>query len=93
MALGTVVTDDCVITKATELPSNPACYLPDGRIVSAQVVGVEPVSDLALLKVNGKSLAPIVWSEDPNPPVGSLIAAVGLQELPLAVGIVRRGTP
>ncbi|NQT17950.1 MAG: trypsin-like peptidase domain-containing protein, partial [Planctomycetes bacterium] len=88
VALGTVVAPDCVITKASELPSAPACRLSDRRVVSARVVGVEPAFDLALLKLPATDLKPIEWSEDLDPPVGTMLAAVGLQELPLAVGVL-----
>jgi serine protease Do len=89
IALGTVVgADGWVITKATELPASPTCRLPDGRILSARVVGVEPASDLALLKVAADGLSPVRWAVTLDPSVGTVVAAVGAQDDPLAIGIL-----
>jgi serine protease Do len=89
VALGTVVgAEGWVVTKASALPPDPTCRLSDGRILAAQVVGADPVFDLALLKVPGGDLHPIPWAERFDPPVGTLLAAVGPQEQPLATGVV-----
>jgi serine protease Do len=97
VALGTVVgAEGWVITKASELPPDPACRLPDGRIVPVRVVGAEPAFDLALLKVPASDLRPIRWADELDPPVGTLLAAVGPEGRPLAVGVVsvpRRDLP
>ncbi len=95
VALGTVVAEGYVITKGSELPSKPLCLLPDGRTISAEVMGAEPAFDLALLKMETTGLSPITWSENCDPPVGKLLAAVSLGELPTAVGVVsaRRYSP
>jgi serine protease Do len=89
VALGTVVgPEGWVLTKASEIPGRPTCRLPDGRVVPARVVGVDPAFDLALLSVPATDLEPVRWAADFDPPVGTLLAAVGTGELPLAVGIV-----
>jgi len=97
VALGTVVgADGWVITKASELPADPTCRLPDGQIVPARVVGAEPAFDLALLKLPAGDLRPIQWADEFDPPVGTLLAAVGPGGRPLAVGVVsvpRRDLP
>ena len=77
-----------VVTKASELPGEPTCRLPDGKVVSARVAGVDPAFDLALLSVPATDLKPVRWADDFNPPVGTLLAAVGIEEQPLAVGVV-----
>ena len=89
VSLGTIVgPEGWVLTKASELPGEPTCRLPDGKVVSARVVGVDPAFDLALLSVPATDLTPVQWADDFNPPVGTLLAAVGTEELPLAVGVV-----
>jgi serine protease Do len=97
VALGTVVgAEGWVITKASELPPDPTCRLPDGRIVPGRVVGAEPAFDLALLKLPAHDLWPVAWAREFDPPVGTLLAAVGTEEQPLAVGMVsvpRRDLP
>jgi S1-C subfamily serine protease len=96
VALGTVVGAESVVTKATVLPAHPACHLPDGRIVPAQVVGADKAYDLALLRVPTGDLRPIVWAADFDPRVGTFLAAIGAQKQPLAIGVVsvpRRDLP
>jgi serine protease Do len=89
VALGTVVrADGWIMTKASELPMKPTCRLPNGRILQARVVGVEPVADLALLKVDADGLSPVRWAETFDPPVGAQVATVGMQDDPLAMGII-----
>jgi serine protease Do len=88
VGLGTIVGDEgWVVTKASELPGQPTCRLPDGKVVAAQVAGVDPAFDLALLSVPATDLKPVRWADDFNPPVGTLLAAVGTEQ-PLAVGVV-----
>jgi serine protease Do len=97
VALGTVVDPDGgVMTSAGTLPAEPRCRLSDARVVVAQVVGVDPAFDLALLKVQGSNLPPIRWAERPAPVTGTILAAVGMSKTPLAIGIVsvpRRDMP
>ncbi len=88
IGLGTIVgAEGWVLTKASELPGQPTCRLPDGKVVSARVAGVDPEFDLALLSVPATDLKPVRWADDFNPPVGTLLAAVGTEQ-PLAVGVV-----
>ncbi len=89
VAFGTIVgADGWIMTKASELPLEPRCLLPDGKVVAAQVNGVDPAFDLALLKVSVTGLRPIEWSDDASPPAGTILAVPDTQELPLSVGIV-----
>src|SRR5262245_35913724 len=72
-ALGTVVRDDgCVVTKASELAGklDVQVYGTNTKL-PALIVATDPETDLALLKIDAKGLAPIAWSADPAPPVGS----------------------
>ena len=92
VSLGTIVgAEGWVVTKASELPGQPTCRLPDGKVVSARVAGVDPAFDLALLSVPATDLKPVRWADDFNPPVGTLLAAVGTEQ-PLAVGVVSVAT-
>ena len=100
VALGTVVECDAehawVVTKASELPAKPRCRLPDGTTVDATVVGVDPSFDLATLRVPASGLKAVRWADSFDPPAGTLVAAVGPGELPVAVGVVgvpRRDVP
>ena len=88
VALGTVVEPGLIVTKASLLPFEPRCRLPDGRVVTAAVLGADAARDLALLKVDAEGLRPVAWADRPDDPAGSLLAAPGPGELPLAVGIV-----
>jgi serine protease Do len=88
VSLGTIVgAEGWALTKASELPGQPTCRLPDGKVVAARVAGVDPAFDLALLSLPATDLKPVRWADDFNPPVGTLLAAVGTEE-PLAVGVV-----
>src|SRR5262249_52254015 len=97
VALGTVVgADGWVVTKASELPLEPKGRLADGRVVAAEVVGMEPAFDVALLKLPATGLRPIEWVDKPTSAVGTLLAAPGFEDLPLAVRVVsapRRDLP
>ena len=63
------------------------------------MVGVDPAYDLALLRVvrvPPAGLVPVNWAKSVDPPAGTLLAAAGTGELPVAVGVVsipRRDTP
>ncbi len=100
VALGTVVDAvGLVITKASEVPDRALCRLPGGRVTGARVVGVDPAYDLALLRIAqgpADGLVPVIWAKAADPPAGTLLAAAGTGELPVAVGVVsvpRRDTP
>ena len=49
----------------------------DGTIYTAQVVGTDPKTDLAVIKVDGKSDFPYVKFSDQAPRVGDWVVAVG----------------
>ena len=70
IALGTVVdADGLVLTKASELRGELGVKLSNGEVVGAEVLGVDPSTDLALLKLDTDNLSVIQWAEDKNPPV------------------------
>src|SRR2546421_699142 len=76
--LGTIVSaDGYILTKASELSGQLACKLPDGRTMSAKVVGVEETYDLAMLKVPASRLHPVEWRAGKSAEVGDWLAAPG----------------
>jgi serine protease Do len=96
VVLGTVVGGDgLVVTVASRVPDRARCRLPDGWVVAAEVAGVDPAFDLALLKLPVDGLKAVEWA-DADPAAGSLLAAPGPDELPIAAGVVsaaRRDLP
>ena len=70
---GYILTNHHVISQA----QNIRVALWDGRLAGAQVVGSDPESDLAVLKIklNGLPTAPI--AEEPKPRVGDVVLAIG----------------
>lgn len=50
---------------------------PDGRELGFEIVGVDPLSDLAVLRADGDSLAPALLGEAQRLRVGQLVVAIG----------------
>ncbi|HEY3945161.1 MAG TPA: trypsin-like peptidase domain-containing protein [Solirubrobacteraceae bacterium] len=50
---------------------------PDGRELGFEIVGVDPLSDLAVLRADGDSLVPAVLGEAERLRVGQLVVAIG----------------
>jgi len=87
-ALGTIVgPDGWILTKASELKGHVVCHLRDGRALPAQLVGIEPRFDLAMLKIDATGLPPIQWKTG-KLAVGQWVAAPGTAEAPVALGIL-----
>jgi S1-C subfamily serine protease len=92
---GYIVTNYHVIEEASQL----AVARANGTMYLAQVVGTDPASDLALLKIDADDLQPIVFADIDDVEVGDVVLAVGN---PFGIGqtvtqgivsaIVRRGT-
>ena len=76
---GDVITNNHVVEGANEL----AVALPDGSIRETKLIGVDPYSDLALLKIEPKGLRPITLGDVNSVAVGDVVLAVGN---PLGVG-------
>ena len=72
-AEGYILTNDHVIAEGEII----TVTLSDGRRVDATVVGVDALTDLALLKVNADRLIPIAWGDSDRCKVGSPVWAVG----------------
>lgn len=76
---GFVVTNNHVIEDGTEV----VVALADGSVRTTRVVGADPDSDIALLKIAGGGLQPIAMGDIGQVAVGDIVLAVGN---PLAVG-------
>jgi len=51
--------------------------LQDGRLEEAQIVGYDPITDLAVLNISIENLHPIPQLNDPNTLVGDVVLALG----------------
>jgi serine protease Do len=70
---GYVVTNNHVVDKATEV----TVTMDDGKELSAKVIGTDPKSDLALLKVDGGNDFPFVRLAGQKARIGDWVVAIG----------------
>jgi serine protease Do len=70
---GYAVTNNHVVDKA----ENVQVTTDDGKIYQAKVIGTDPRSDLALIKVDGRGDFPFVKFAEGNPRIGDWVLAVG----------------
>lgn len=70
---GHIVTNLHVITGAGALE----VQLGDGRIMPAAVVGADPLSDIAILKIEAEDLTPLPFADSDAVKVGQMVFAVG----------------
>ena len=70
---GYVLTNDHVVNGSTDIKISFA----DGRVMMGKVVGTDPDSDLAVLRVEGKGLTPITLGQSEKAAVGDVVLAVG----------------
>jgi serine protease DegQ len=84
-AAGLVITSEHGLPEEREVELG----LPDGAEVTAEVLGRDPASDVALLRATGTTLQPAAWHE-PEPRVGALVLALARpgSALRAALGIV-----
>ena len=77
-ASGIVYAADMVLTAdhVLERDEDLSVETPEGRTLAAQVVGRDPATDLALLRVSGLGIEPLATAESPAR-VGQLVLAVG----------------
>jgi putative serine protease PepD len=80
-ASGTILTNDHVVTLGGEIPADQAevtVSFNNGKKVRATVVGTDPLTDTALVKVEGVSdLKPITIGKSSNLDVGEQVVAIG----------------
>ncbi len=70
---GYIVTNNHVIDEADEIE----VLLNDNRSYPAKVVGVDPNTDLAVIKIEESGLEPITWGNSDNLQIGEWVLAVG----------------
>jgi serine protease Do len=70
---GFIVTNNHVVEGATQI----TVTLSDRREFSAKVVGTDPKTDLAVIKIDAKDLPSLKWAEYEKLQVGDLVLAVG----------------
>ena len=72
-AQGLILTNHHVVASADEIE----VALADGRKLSAKVVGTDPDTDLAVLKVDADSLPAVTFAASENLNVGDVVLAIG----------------
>ncbi|AEB85712.1 MULTISPECIES: S1C family serine protease [Comamonadaceae] len=72
-AQGYILTNNHVVEGADEI----AVMLPGGKVAEALVVGTDPESDLAVLRVEAKGMQPITFADPASVQVGDIVLAVG----------------
>lgn len=72
-AEGYVLTNNHVVEGASEMTVS----LSDGRKVTAELMGGDPLTDLAVLKIDATGLTPAPWGDSEKLPVGAPVWAVG----------------
>lgn len=70
---GYIVTNFHVVNGARSI----SVHLTDGRVVDAEVVGVDDITDLAVLKINAPNLIAAEWGDSDELQVGDLVWALG----------------
>lgn len=70
---GYILTNEHVIESAREIQ----VALTDGRVFPAKVVGADADTDLAVLKVEGAKLTPIIFGQSDRSQVGDIVLAIG----------------
>ena len=70
---GYVLTNNHVIDSASEV----TVTLPDKREFKGTIVGADPKSDLAVVKIDGQNLPTVVWGDASKLQVGEYVLAVG----------------
>jgi serine protease Do len=94
LSLGLIVdSNGWIVTKASQLVAeNVECRLFDGTRVPAALMHVNHDLDLALLKINHRSLQAAVLQEDANVRVGGWLATTSCSsKMPVGIGVVSVG--
>ena len=72
-AEGYILTNRHVVSNTGKI----TVQLADRRTFTAQVIGSDRLTDLALIKIQASELTPISWATDTTVPVGTMVWAVG----------------
>ena len=70
---GYILTNDHIVEGVSEIEVT----LPDGRKVPAKIVGIDPETDLAVVRVNVQGLTPITFGQSESLRVGDIVLAIG----------------
>jgi len=70
---GYILTNDHVVSGATAI----RVYLPDGREYSAELVGADPTTDVAVVRINDRNLPVLSLGSSSETRVGEWVLAVG----------------
>jgi Do/DeqQ family serine protease len=70
---GYVLTNDHVVANAKDIQLS----FGDGRVLPATLVGTDPDTDLAVLRVTGTGLKPITFGQSDKAQVGDVVLAIG----------------
>ncbi len=70
---GFMVTNSHVVNGATQIEAS----LPDGRSFPARIVGDDPATDIAVVKIDGENLASIAFGASDQLQVGQIAIAIG----------------
>jgi serine protease DegQ len=70
---GYILTNDHVVEGVTEIQVT----LNDGRAVPAKVVGLDPDTDLAVVRVSATGLTPVTFGQSDQTRVGDIVLAIG----------------
>ncbi len=70
---GYILTNDHVVGGSKDIQVSFA----DGKVLQAKVVGTDPESDLAVLRIEGKGLTPITLGQSERAQVGDVVLAIG----------------
>ena len=70
---GYIVTNNHVVAKADEIK----VLLNDKREFTGKVVGTDPKSDIAIVKINAKDLPVITWGDSDKLEIGEYVLAIG----------------
>ncbi|MBV6646403.1 MAG: Do family serine endopeptidase [Cyclobacteriaceae bacterium] len=70
---GYIVTNNHVVDGASEIE----VLLNDNRTYQAEVVGVDPTTDLAVIRIQADDIKPMKWGDSENVHIGEWVLAVG----------------
>ena len=72
-ANGLVITNNHVVSRADEIK----VHLNDKRQFKAKLVGTDPKTDIAVLKIEAESLPTVTWADSDKLEVGEFVLAIG----------------